>query len=89
MTLVAGTKLGPYEIQSPLDVGGMGERSTVPATRPSTELRSVNVTPDKSRDSISRSWLSRDKSGGFNGWTQHQAENHPQGPQQLRIVPQR
>src|SRR5436305_546779 len=25
MTLVAGTKLGPYEIQSPLSAGGMGE----------------------------------------------------------------
>jgi serine/threonine protein kinase len=25
MSLVAGTKLGPYEIQSPLGAGGMGE----------------------------------------------------------------
>jgi serine/threonine protein kinase len=25
MTLATGTKLGPYEIQSPLGVGGMGE----------------------------------------------------------------
>ena len=25
MTLPAGTKLGPYEIQSPLGAGGMGE----------------------------------------------------------------
>ena len=25
MTLAAGTKLGPYEIQSPLGAGGMGE----------------------------------------------------------------
>src|SRR4026208_1262611 len=25
MTLAAGTKLGPYEIQSPLGIGGMGE----------------------------------------------------------------
>ena len=25
MTLVAGTKLGPYEIQSALGAGGMGE----------------------------------------------------------------
>ena len=25
MSLAAGSKLGPYEIQSPLGVGGMGE----------------------------------------------------------------
>src|ERR1700680_3840068 len=25
MALISGTKLGPYEIQSPLGVGGMGE----------------------------------------------------------------
>jgi eukaryotic-like serine/threonine-protein kinase len=25
MTLLSGTKLGPYEIQSPLGAGGMGE----------------------------------------------------------------
>jgi serine/threonine protein kinase len=25
MTLTSGTKLGPYEIQSPLGAGGMGE----------------------------------------------------------------
>jgi hypothetical protein len=25
MTLAPGTKLGPYEIQSPLGAGGMGE----------------------------------------------------------------
>lgn len=25
MSLISGTKLGPYEIQSPLGAGGMGE----------------------------------------------------------------
>jgi eukaryotic-like serine/threonine-protein kinase len=25
MTMAAGTRLGPYEIQSPLGAGGMGE----------------------------------------------------------------
>ena len=35
MTLAAGTKLGPYEILSPLGAGGMG-RSTGRRTRAST-----------------------------------------------------
>src|SRR6266849_1235918 len=42
MTLASGTKLGPYEIQSPLGAGGMGEVYRAMDTRMEREARAIS-----------------------------------------------
>src|SRR6202022_223520 len=44
MALTSGTKLGPYEIQSPLGAGGMGEVYRARATRLDREV-AIKVLP--------------------------------------------
>jgi serine/threonine protein kinase len=46
MLLAAGTKLGPYEINSPLGAGGMGEVYRAQDTRLGRRL-AIKVLPDK------------------------------------------
>src|SRR5579863_10722907 len=45
MTLASGTKLGPYEIQSPLGAGGMGEVYRARDTRLERSV-AIKVLPD-------------------------------------------
>src|SRR5271170_7350704 len=56
MALATGTKLGPYEIQSPLGAGGMGEvyRATDPKLQREVALKVL--APDFADD---REWMSR------------------------------
>jgi hypothetical protein len=42
MTIAAGTKLGPYEIQPPLGAGGMGEAYRARDTRPERTLKQTS-----------------------------------------------
>src|SRR6476646_5961098 len=60
MTLTSGTKLGPYEIQSPLGAGGMGEVYRARDTRLDRDV-AVKVLPaNLSSDSNLRQRLERE-----------------------------
>ena len=60
MALASGTKLGPYQIQSPLGVGGMGEVYRARDTRLDRDV-AVKVLPASlSSDPSSRQRLERE-----------------------------
>ena len=48
MTLERGTRLGPYQIESPIGAGGMGE---VYLARTLRKLRTITRLPKKTHDS--------------------------------------
>ena len=53
MPLPSGTKLGPYEITTPLGAGGMGEVYRARDTRPERSV-AIKILPDSSRGSNSQ-----------------------------------
>src|SRR6266436_6731694 len=60
MTLATGTKLGPYEIQSPLGAGGMGEVYRARDTRLERDVAVKVLSPKVSSDPGSRQRLERE-----------------------------
>jgi serine/threonine protein kinase len=60
MTLALGTKLGPYEIQSPIGAGGMGEVWKARDTRLGRTV-AIKKVKEQYRDS-------QPKNGHDNGW---------------------
>jgi serine/threonine protein kinase len=60
MPLTSGTKLGPYEIQSPLGAGGMGEVYRARDTRLGRDV-AIKVLPDSFVKDADR--LLRNKAG--------------------------
>ena len=64
MTLQAGTRLGPYEIQSPLGAGGMGEVYRARDSKLGREI-AVNVLPgDVASDSARRKRFEQEARSG-------------------------
>jgi len=53
MTLASGTKLGPYEIQSPLGAGGMGEVCRARDTRLGRDV-AIRVLPESFSSDLDR-----------------------------------
>src|SRR5882762_11862755 len=60
MALLAGTKLGPYEIQSPLGAGGMGEVYRAHDTRLGRDVAIKILPGEMSSDSSLRRRLERE-----------------------------
>src|SRR5215813_12576340 len=60
MGLASGTKLGPYEIQSPLGAGGMGEVYRARDTRLEREVAIKVLPPSLSSDPALRQRLERE-----------------------------
>ena len=60
MGLVSGTKLGPYEIQSSLGAGGMGEVYRARDTRLNRTVAIKILPPDLSRNSEARERFDRE-----------------------------
>src|SRR5512140_921595 len=60
MSLVAGTRLGPYEIQSPIGAGGMGEVYKARDTRLDRTVAIKVLPPDVSGDPERRARFERE-----------------------------
>src|SRR5438445_4525417 len=60
MPLVSGTKLGPYEIQSPLGAGGMGEVYRARDTRLERDVAIKILPPQLSNDSVRKQRFERE-----------------------------
>jgi serine/threonine protein kinase len=60
MTLSAGTKLGPYEIQSPLGAGGMGEVYRVTDARLERDVALKVLRPEVAADPERRARFERE-----------------------------
>src|SRR5271169_1082346 len=60
MTLTSGTKLGPYEIQSPLGAGGMGEVYRARDPRLDREVAIKVLPASLSSDAFLKQWLERE-----------------------------
>jgi serine/threonine protein kinase len=60
MTLTAGSKLGPYEIQSPLGSGGMGEVYRARDTRLERTVAIKILPPQFSADPVSKQRFERE-----------------------------
>jgi serine/threonine protein kinase len=68
MTLTSGTKLGPYEIQSPLGAGGMGEVYRARDPRLDREVAIKVLPASLSSDTSLKQRLERQAEAIIIGW---------------------